>query len=81
MIRAQILFTPETYEKLKRAAAAQHKGRSALVREIVERALATAPRNGKHPRRYGFTFIGTFKDKARDVAERHDHYLDERRRW
>ena len=81
MIRTQILLTPATYEKLRRAAATRHKSRSALVREIVERALGVAAKNGIGRRRYGFTFVGTFKDKARDVSERHDDYLNEGRRW
>jgi len=80
MIRTQILLDKLTYEALRRAAAAQDKAISALVREVLARSLGTEPTPGRR-RRYGWTFVGMARGTTSDVSRRHDDYLSEGKRW
>ncbi len=80
VIRTQILLDSSTHAALKKAAAAQGKGLSALVRELLSAALrGTVGKRGR--RRYDWTFVGTAHGGPSDVAERHDDYLNEGERW
>lgn len=76
MIRTQILLDKLTYDALRRAAAAQDKAISALVREVLARSLGTEPAQGRR-RRYGWTFVGMARGTTRDVSRRHDDYRSE----
>jgi hypothetical protein len=80
VIRTQILLDPATHAALKKAAAAQGKGLSALARELLGAALrGTATKRGS--RRYDWTFVGMAHGGPGDVAERHDDYLNRGERW
>ena len=80
VIRTQILLDPSTHAALKKAAAAQGKGLSALARELLGAALrGTAGKKGRH--RYDWTFVGMAHGGPGDVSERHDDYLNEGKRW
>ena len=80
MIRTQILLDKLTYEALRRAAAAQDKAISALVREVLARSLGTEA-TPRRRRRYGWTFVGMAHGSASDVSRKHDEYLAEGNRW
>jgi hypothetical protein len=80
MVRTQILLDAETYDLLRRAAAARRISASALVRETL-RATLGGPTKGRRKRRYRFTFVGSLRGGPADLSERHDAALGEGDRW
>ena len=77
MIRAQIQFEPDQYERLRQRAAAEGKSISQVVREGVETVLAADPESEKWARFWAVVGSGKDFEGRTDVAERHDEYLAE----
>jgi hypothetical protein len=77
MIRTQVQLDEPTYEALRQKAFAERKSFSALVREILSKALGRPSRR----KRGTFTFVGMVRGRKRDVSARHDEYLGRKNRW
>jgi hypothetical protein len=77
MIRAQIQFEADQYERLRQRAAAQGKSISQVVREGVDTVLAADPESEKWARFWAVVGTGRDIEGRTDVAERHDDYLAE----
>lgn len=78
MIRTQIQLTEEQSEGLKRLATEAGISMAELVRQAVDRLLASggAPDRDEIARR-SLALIGTFSSGIPDLAEEHDRYLAE----
>ena len=77
MIRTQIQLDDQTYEALRQKAFAERKSLSAVVRELLSRALGSQTRKARRK----FTFVGMVRGRKKDVSARHDDYLGEKTRW
>ena len=80
VIRTQVLLDAATHAALRKAAAARGKGMSALVREILSEALR-GPAGKPGGKLYDWDFIGMGNSGVGDIAENHDRYLNEGKRW
>lgn len=79
MIRTQIQLTEQQARRLRTRAQEERVSLAEIVRRCLDRALSeTAPDRAALYDRAART-IGRFPDRrgARDVARRHDRYLDE----
>jgi plasmid stability protein len=80
LIRTQIQIDEPTYEALRDRAFKEHRSMSSLVRDLLAQSLGRAKKSpSKRPLR--FRFIGMVRGKAKDVSERHDDYLNRKKRW
>ena len=78
MVRTQIQLTRRQYEALKQRAQTRDVSMAELIRESVEHYLAaSADRSADEKRRSAISVAGRFESGLRDLAERHDDYLDE----
>ncbi len=75
MIRAQILLDEDQHQYLKQTASETGESISALVRSAIRTMQALRDRNQE--RQAVLDLIGAFEDNEGDVADRHDHYLNE----
>lgn len=78
MVRTQIQLTERQYEALKERAQDRDVSMAELIRESVELYLASsAERSVSERRQSALAVAGRFESGLRDLAERHDDYLDE----
>ena len=75
MIRTQIQFDPDQYERLKALAARRSTSFAQLVREGVEQLLAAEQRESAWDRFLAAAGSCRAADDAPDVSVRHDAYL------
>ncbi len=77
MLRTQIQLTDEQAQRLKRLASERGVSMAALIRDGVERVLADDDRKESWQR--ALSVVGKYRDLegASDVAENHDHYLED----
>lgn len=75
MIRVQMQFTEEQLEALRAQAAASDRPLAAIVRDAVDAWIADHQRSRLVDRALGA--IGGFHSGLGDLAENHDHYIDE----
>lgn len=74
----QIQFTEEQARELKRVAAEREISVAAIAREAVERLLIeNGDSTSAEGRAKALEIMGKFRSGRSDVAENHDHYLDE----
>ena len=76
MIRSQIQFDEATYLKLRTAAKESGESISSIVRHSVEHGLDKGAKYQAWAR--ALSSIGKFDSGLRDLAEKHDQYLEER---
>ena len=76
MIRSQIQFDEATYLKLRTAAKESRESISSIVRHSVEHGLDKGAKYQAWAR--ALSSIGKFDSGLRDLAEKHDQYLEER---
>src|ERR687891_2817511 len=77
-VRTQVQFERAQYERLKRVAYEQHKSLSAVVRELIDQALAgDVIAQARAIREIRMAVVGSGRDVEgkTDLAERHDDYL------
>ncbi len=77
MIRTQIQLSEEQYARLRDLAHRQRTSVAALVRQGVERLLASGSTTDPDRRQQAKRLAGAFSSKEKDVAARHDKYLTE----
>lgn len=75
MVRTQIQLTEAQARALKRAAAERGISMAAVIREVLDRSLATAADDATHRR--ALAAIGRYSSGRSDVAEEHDTHLAE----
>jgi hypothetical protein len=76
MIRSQIQFDEATYLKLRTAAKESGESISSIARHSVEHGLDKGAKYQAWAR--ALSSIGKFDSGLRDLAEKHDQYLEER---
>ena len=76
MIRTQIQFEKETYEKLKAKSKTTGNSISEIVRRALDRNMETEEFDQKWRR--ASESMGKFASGLEDLSEKHDRYLDER---
>jgi hypothetical protein len=76
MIRAQIQFDQATHEKLKDKSRNTGHSISEIVRRALDRSLDADEYAQKWQR--ASQSMGKFSSGLKDLAEKHDRYLDER---
>jgi hypothetical protein len=78
MVRTQIQLTEQQHEALIERARARNVSMAELIRESIELYLATSPeRSSTEQRQAALAVAGRFESGLRDLAERHDDYLEE----
>lgn len=77
MIRMQIEFEPDQYERPMALASRQSKSLSQLVREGIEHVLAAEHRESAWDRFLAAAGSGRAEDDLGDVSTRHDAYLSD----
>jgi hypothetical protein len=77
MVRTQIQFTEAEIEALRREASQRHLSLSAVVREAVDRSLASRHRGPsvQERRDRASAACGRFHSGRGDVSARHDDYF------
>ena len=80
-IRTQVQLERRQYEHLKRLAYERKQSLSAVVRNLLDRALGTGRPASPLVREVRLALVGAGRDAEgrRDVARRHDEYLYKRR--
>ncbi|GAB4111797.1 MAG: hypothetical protein Kow001_13480 [Acidobacteriota bacterium] len=77
MPRTQIQLTEQQYHALKERARLRNVSMAELIRESIELYLATSPeRSSAERRQAALAVAGRFESGLRDLAERHDDYLE-----
>jgi hypothetical protein len=79
MVRTQIQLTDDQARRLRAEARARGVSLAEMIRRYVERGLADAAPDRAALYERAARVVGRFRDRAgaRDVARRHDDYLDE----
>lgn len=78
MIRTQIQLTEEQARVLRDQAAAQGRSMADLIRESVDRYLASPPRRDPDAlRQLALAVVGKYRSNLGDLARNHDRYLAE----
>jgi Arc/MetJ-type ribon-helix-helix transcriptional regulator len=78
MRRTQIQFTDEQARRLRDVAEQEGRSVSDVVRESVSEYLKhRAEVDREELKRRALAVVGKYRSDTRDVAEEHDHYLDE----
>ena len=73
MVRTQIQLAEEQAARLKQLAAQRGISSAAVIREALDRTLATAPAVPGHERL--LTLAGKYASGTGDISTRHDDYL------
>lgn len=73
MIRTQIQLTDEQAAQLRRAAAERGVSLATIIREAVDRLLASGEALSDRDR--ALSAVGGFRSGHHDIAEDHDRYL------
>ena len=77
-MRTQVQFSEKQLDLLRECSAREHVSVSALVRRAVDAWFKSEPRPGADEiRQRALEAAGRFASGERDVARRHDDYLDE----
>lgn len=76
MIRTQIQFTKESYQKLKDRSRETGKSISELVRRSLDQSMAAQDLDTRWQRALGS--MGKFDSGLKDLSEKHDSYLADR---
>jgi len=79
MIRTQISLTEDQMKRLRAEARRRRLPVAALVREAVERGLATRSADRQARFRRAMSAVGRFRSEAGDTAARHDELAGETR--
>ena len=78
MKRTQIQFTDEQVRRLRNVAEQEGRSIADVVRESVSEYLEHRTEVDREElKRRAMAVVGKYRSDARDVAEEHDHYLDE----
>lgn len=79
MKRTQVLLDEQTYNQVKRMAYNKGKSMSAVIRELLGKAIRPAPSKDRAIALSDFSFIGSAHEKEPDdVSVRHDDVLGEK---
>lgn len=77
MVRTQVQLTEVQVEKLKALAAREGRSMAALVRASVDSLLQVSGQVSREERRRrALSVVGRYRGGPRDLAERHDRYLE-----
>lgn len=78
MIRTQIQLTEAQARKVRRLAASRHVSMAEVIRESVDDYVRNqTDDNLKEKRARALKLVGGFSSGKRDLAEKHDKYLEE----
>ncbi len=77
MIRTQIQFEEEQYQKIKELANQQKVSIAAVVRRAVEQLLMTRKPGRSSLYREALKISGKYKADHNDISTSHDKYLEE----
>jgi hypothetical protein len=77
MIRTQISLPEEQMARLREAAERRGTSIAAVVREAVDKELASDPQDREVLWERALQAVGRFRGDGAPVAENHDEYLDE----
>ena len=77
MIRTQIQFEEEQYQRIKELASQQRVSIAAVVRRAVEQLLMTSKPGRSALYREALKVSGKYKADHDDIATKHDQYLEE----
>ena len=77
MIRTQIQLSDEQKKRLDELSRARGKSVAALIREAVDRLLASRQPDRTTLYRRALDVVGRYEAGKRDVSVDHDRYLDE----
>jgi hypothetical protein len=79
MVRTQIQLTERQAKRVKAVARRRNVSMATIIRECVDAGLSQRPSDRKEMWERASRFVGAFSDRERkkDVARRHDDYLDE----
>jgi hypothetical protein len=78
MIRTQIQLTDAQYKALRECAQNRSVSMAEIIRESVELYLRQSSfQSSEERRRRALEVCGQFRSGLGDLAEQHDHYLDE----
>lgn len=75
MIRTQIQLTEDQAQKLKGLAAREGVSMAELIRRSIDDHLARV--GSEDRRKRALSAVGGYRSGKRDIAERHDDYLDD----
>ena len=77
MIRTQVQFKEEQYQRVKELANQQQISIAAVIRRAVDQLLITRKPGRAALYREALKISGKYKADKYDIATKHDHYLDE----
>jgi hypothetical protein len=79
MVRTQIQLTESQAKRVKAVARRRNVSMATVIRECVDTGLSQAPTDRRKLWERASRFVGAFSDREgkRDVARRHDAYVDE----
>ncbi len=78
MVRTQIQLTPDEAEAVKRIATEKGVSMAQVIRESIDAYVRSAARPGREQaRQRALSIIGIAHGGPKDLAERHDEYLEE----
>lgn len=77
MIRTQVQFTEEQYERLKELSQATKEPIASLIRRAVDQLLLTRKPDRRALFRQALSVVGKYRVKQGDISLEHDRYLEE----
>ncbi len=77
MIRTQVQFKEEQYQRIKELANQQQMSIAAVIRRAVDQLLMTRKPGRASLYREALKVAGKYKADHHDIATKHDQYLEE----
>jgi hypothetical protein len=77
MIRTQIQLTEDQVQKLREISLSSNESVASLIRNAIDRFLATGKPNRKAQYRQAMSLSGKYKTEQPDISVKHDRYLEE----
>jgi hypothetical protein len=77
MVRTQIQLTEDQARKLRELSIASNESVASLIRNAIDRFLATGKPNRSAQYRQALSLAGKYKTEHSNTAVEHDRYLEE----
>jgi hypothetical protein len=77
MVRTQIQLSEDQAQKLREMSLSSHESVASLIRNAIDRFLATGKPNRSAQYRQALSLAGKYKTEQPDIAVEHDRYLEE----
>ncbi len=76
MVRTQIQLSEDQAQKLREMSLSSHESVASLIRNAIDRFLATANPNRSTQYRQALSLAGKYTTEQPDTAVEHDRYLE-----